>query len=60
MEHRTRTLYSTGSIILLAVLFVALVILSGALFRGWRIDLTENRQYTLSDGTRNILANLQE
>jgi ABC-type uncharacterized transport system involved in gliding motility auxiliary subunit len=60
MEQKTRALYSTGSIVLLTVLFVALVILSGALFRGWRIDLTENRQYTLSEGTLNILASLQE
>jgi ABC-type uncharacterized transport system involved in gliding motility auxiliary subunit len=60
VEQKTRALYSTGSIALLAVLFVALVILSGALLRGWRIDLTENRQYTLSEGTLNILASLQE
>ena len=55
-----RKLVSSGSLILLALLFVGLVILSDNLFKGLRLDLTENRQYTLSDGTRNILANLQE
>jgi len=60
MEKSRQTIYSAGSIALLAVLFVALVILSDTLLRGWRLDLTENRQYTLSDGTRSILANMEE
>jgi ABC-type uncharacterized transport system involved in gliding motility auxiliary subunit len=60
MEQSKRTLYSTGSIALLALLFVGLVIISDTLLRGLRIDLTENRQYTLSPGTRNILAGMQE
>mgnify|MGYP006279847413 FL=1 len=55
-----RSLVSTGSLALLALLFIALVILSGLLFKGWRIDLTENRQYTLSDGTYAVLENMQE
>ncbi len=55
-----RSLYSTGSLLLLALLFIALVILSGLALTGWRVDLTENRQYTLSDGTRQVLANMQE
>lgn len=55
-----RSLVSTGSLGLLALLFIALVILSGLLFKGWRIDLTENRQYTLSDGTYAVLENMQE
>ncbi|BBA32068.1 ABC-type uncharacterized transport system [Methylocaldum marinum] len=45
---------------LLAVLFVALVLLSNTLFRGTRLDLTENSLYTLSEGTRNILGKLDE
>lgn len=40
---------------LLAVLFVAAVVLSGWLFRGQRLDLTQNQQYTLSAGTLHIL-----
>ena len=40
---------------LLALLFVGAVVLSGWLFRGLRLDLTQNRQYTLSAGTLHIL-----
>lgn len=43
---------------LLALAFVAAVALSGALLRGVRLDLTQNRQYTLSDGTLRILGKL--
>jgi ABC-type uncharacterized transport system involved in gliding motility auxiliary subunit len=60
MSQKNRTLYSAGSIALLALLFVGLVILSDTLLQGLRIDLTENRQYTLSEGTGNILDKLEE
>jgi ABC-type uncharacterized transport system involved in gliding motility auxiliary subunit len=36
------------------------VLVSNQLFKGWRIDLTENRLYTLSDGTKRILENIDE
>ncbi len=59
MSARRTTL--TGAILLLlAVLFLALVILSNQLLRGYRLDLTENRLYTLSPGTHKILAGLDE
>jgi ABC-type uncharacterized transport system involved in gliding motility auxiliary subunit len=45
---------------LLLLLFVAISMLAGNLLKGTRFDLTENRLYTLSEGTRNILENLQE
>jgi ABC-type uncharacterized transport system involved in gliding motility auxiliary subunit len=60
MESNTRKLYSAGSIVLLTITFVALVILSGTLLKGWRLDLTSNKQYTLSEGTRNILSDIEE
>ena len=60
MEQRNRSLISAGTLALLAVLFVTLVILSSALLKGLRFDLTENSLYTLSDGTRNILKNMDE
>ncbi len=41
---------------LLAVVFVGLVFASGAALRGARIDLTANRIYTLSPGSKHILA----
>ncbi len=55
-----KNLYSTGALILLAVLFVVLTMLAGLLFKNLRVDLTENQLYTLSDGTVNILEALEE
>ncbi len=49
-----------GLIAALAVLFFALMILNNELLRGVRIDLTENKLYTLSEGTLNILEQIQE
>ena len=53
-------LYSTGALVLLAVLFVVLTMLAGLTLRNLRVDLTENDLYTLSDGTVNILESLDE
>ncbi|MEE8340077.1 MAG: Gldg family protein [Xanthomonadales bacterium] len=53
-------IYSLGSLLLLLILFVAISMLSGRLLRGMRLDLTQNGLYTLSDGSRNILRELQE
>ncbi len=55
-----RKTLSGSALALLAVLFVALVLLSNLLFRGIRLDLTENRLYTLSEGTDSILSKLDE
>jgi ABC-type uncharacterized transport system involved in gliding motility auxiliary subunit len=55
-----KSMISLGSVILLLVLFVAVNMLAGNLLRGFRFDLTENQLFTLSDGTRNVLAGLQE
>lgn len=55
-----RKMLSSGALSLLAVLFVALVLFTNTLFRGARLDLTENSLFTLSDGTRNILGKLDE
>ena len=57
---KKKSIYSLGSLGLLLVLFVAANMLSGNLLRGLRFDLTENRLFTLSDGTRNVLGSLQE
>ena len=43
-----------------AVLFVAINILAGATLRHVRLDLTENRLYTLSDGSRQLLRGLKD
>lgn len=60
MTRNQRRLHSAGSLLVLALVFVALVLVSGSLLRGARLDLTQNRLYTLSAGTSNILARLDE
>ena len=52
--------YVWSALGLAAILFVGLNIFVGYFFTDVRIDLTQNRQYTLSQGTRNIIAQLPE
>jgi len=59
MMNNTR-LYSIGALLLAALLFGVLTLLSSNLLTGARVDLTENRLYTLSEGTINILESLEE
>ena len=47
-------------LLILAVLFVLVNMVSGNLFQGSRLDLTENSFYTLSDGTLNIVKGIEE
>jgi ABC-type uncharacterized transport system involved in gliding motility auxiliary subunit len=51
---------TTGTLVVLAALFIALTILSNTLLRGVRLDLTEDNLYTVSAGTENILASIEE
>jgi ABC-type uncharacterized transport system involved in gliding motility auxiliary subunit len=44
----------------LLVLFFAINLASGAIFTSTRIDLTDNKLFTLSDGTRSILSTMEE
>jgi ABC-type uncharacterized transport system involved in gliding motility auxiliary subunit len=55
-KHET-VLYSTGGIIALVVVLIAANFLLG--FLNVRADLTEGNVYTLSDGTRSVLAKLE-
>jgi ABC-type uncharacterized transport system involved in gliding motility auxiliary subunit len=59
VSARSKT-YSYGSLLLLLLIFSALVMLSGNLLTGMRLDLTQNNLYTLSEGTLNILDELEE
>lgn len=45
---------------LIAALFLAVNLIAQVGFSGYRLDLTENKLYTLSDGTRAILDKLDE
>ena len=49
-----------GSLALVGLLFIGIALLANTLLRGAQLDLTEDRLYTLSDGTRNILRGLKE
>jgi ABC-type uncharacterized transport system involved in gliding motility auxiliary subunit len=51
---------SAAGLIALAVLFLAVVMLSNLGLRGVRLDLTQNKLYTLSTGTRQVLHDLKE
>ena len=54
----TKSLFSSAGLVVIAVALVfAVAIIS--LLPGWRIDLTEDNLYSLSDGTRNIVASLE-
>ncbi len=55
-----RRTYVFTALLLAAILFVGLNMFSYSFFTDARLDLTENGQFTLSRGTRNILAKLQE
>ena len=54
-----RVLIGSGLIIAIVLLF-AVNIFAGTVFSGWRLDLTEHRSFTLSDGTKNTLRALEE
>jgi len=49
----------TGLVIALA-LFLGVNVISNQVLTSWRLDVTENALYTLSDGTLNILDGLEE
>ena len=55
-----KNITSTTGLALAAALFIAVIILVNATLTSWRIDLTENKLFTLSEGTLNILHNLEE
>lgn len=57
MTRRTLSMAALG---VAAVLFVAVNVLAQATLRQARLDLTADRLFTLSQGTRNILATLKE
>ncbi|MFO7276004.1 MAG: Gldg family protein [Pseudomonadota bacterium] len=55
-----RSQLGSAALVALAVLFIGLTILFQQVLRGWRIDLTENRLYTIAPGTERILESLRE
>lgn len=61
MKSHVKNKFLSGSGLVLATcLFLATIILANTALTTWRIDLTENKLFTLSEGTKNILRNLEE
>ncbi len=60
METMDRRTLTKAAVVLAAVLFVALNVLSTTALRPARVDLTEDKLFTLSDGTRHVLASIDE
>ncbi|MGD9597700.1 MAG: Gldg family protein [Steroidobacteraceae bacterium] len=57
---KQRILLGRGALLALAALFIGLTVLSTWLLRGFRVDLTGNRLYTIAPGTQNIVRGLAE
>lgn len=45
---------------LIVILFLAVNLFAASALTSWRIDLTENKLYTLSDATRRVLSQIEE
>jgi ABC-type uncharacterized transport system involved in gliding motility auxiliary subunit len=61
VNNRWRSVgFGVGGLLALAVLFIAVVMLSNVGLRGVRLDLTQNKLYTLSSGTQQVLKDLKE
>jgi ABC-type uncharacterized transport system involved in gliding motility auxiliary subunit len=56
----TKKLFGVGGLAAALVALVSINTISNATLRGVRADLTENKLYTITDGTRNILRNLED
>ena len=62
-EHHIRhqkKAYDATALVVLAALFLGVIAASTFLFRGARLDLTENKLYTIAPGTKSMLSKLDE
>ncbi|WP_296593521.1 Gldg family protein [Methylophaga sp.] len=55
-----KQLLSKTGLILAVILFIAFIIVVNGNFKSARVDLTEDKLYTLSEGTLNILSSLHQ
>lgn len=60
MRPVSRRVYAIAAVILAAVIFVAINIAANTGLTDSKLDLTENGQFTLSQGTKHIIAQLKE
>ncbi|MGV8997750.1 MAG: GldG family protein [Parvibaculaceae bacterium] len=59
-QSHLRSGYRVAMLVLLAVFFLSLNLFSNIVFRSAQIDLTDNQLFTLSKGTENVLAKIDE
>lgn len=55
-----KTLFSTAGLGLLVAFFLSFTLLNNWLLSGLRLDLTENKLYTVSEGSRKLLKDIDE
>ncbi len=55
-----KTQLNAAGLAVIGVLFVAIILLANLLLRGAQVDLTEGKLYSLSEGTKHIVADLKE
>jgi ABC-type uncharacterized transport system involved in gliding motility auxiliary subunit len=60
MSSQNKKTYGVASLAFVALIFVAVVLLSQQLLRGARVDLTRSHQFTLSEGSKSILKTIPE
>jgi len=60
MSTQKRQGLGISTLVILLLAFLAAVMASNALLRGFRIDLTQNSLYTLAPGTRSVLQSITE
>jgi len=60
LERTDRTRLGVAGIGLAIVLFVAVNLLSGTLLTSTRLDLADDQLYTVSEGTKQVLAAIEE
>ena len=60
LSARARRSYSWAALVAGLVLFLAVNVLSNAWLRAGRVDLTQSKLYTLSEGTKDILSKIEE
>ena len=54
-----RNLTSKAALIVLAIVTLALLTANNLFFKGARLDLTEDRMFSVSEGTGNVLRSLE-
>lgn len=57
---RVNKLFSSAGLLSLAALILVSTLVVDGLFKGLRLDLTENKIYTLSEGSKKIVSNLDQ